>query len=76
MEHLPPSDAELLRRVARTDEPALRMLFERHSAWLLLRLRRRTTDEDLAAEALQDTFVAVWRSAGGFRGDGDVGAWL
>ncbi len=76
MEHLQPSDAELLRRVARTDEAALRMLFERHSAWLLLRLRRRTTDEDLAAEALQDTFVAVWRSAGGFRGDGDVGAWL
>ncbi len=28
------------------------------------------------AEALQDTFVAVWRSASQFRGEGDVGAWL
>jgi RNA polymerase sigma factor (sigma-70 family) len=71
-----PTDAELLRRVAGGDEPALRLLFDRHSAWLLLRLRRRTSDEDLAAEALQDTLVAVWRSAAGFRGEGDVGAWL
>jgi RNA polymerase sigma-70 factor (ECF subfamily) len=51
-------------------------LVERHSAWLLLRLRRRTSDGDLAADALQDTFVAVWRSARSFRGDGDVGGWL
>lgn len=70
------SDAQLLALVAEGDEPALRELVERHSAWLLLRLRRRTPDEDLAAEALHDTFVAVWRRPRGFRGDGDVGAWL
>lgn len=71
-----PSDADLLRQVARGDEPALRALVERHTAWLQLRLRRRTPDEELAATVLQDTFVAVWRSAGRYRGDGDVGAWL
>jgi RNA polymerase sigma factor (sigma-70 family) len=70
------SDAELLGLVAQRDEAALRELVERHSAWLLLRLRRRTPDEDLAIEALHDTFVAVWRSPRSFRGDGDVGAWL
>lgn len=70
------SDVELLGRVAQHDEAALRELVERHSAWLLLRLRRRTPDEDVAQEALQDTFVAVWGSARSFRGDGDVGAWL
>jgi RNA polymerase sigma factor (sigma-70 family) len=70
------SDAELLREVAAGDEAALRQLFERHSSWLLLRLQRRTPDEGLAAEALQDTFVALWRSARTYRGDGDVGAWL
>jgi RNA polymerase sigma-70 factor (ECF subfamily) len=70
------SDSELLALVARGEEPALRELVERHSAWLLLRLRRRTPDEDLALEALHDTFVAVWRSPRSFRGDGDVGAWL
>ncbi len=70
------SDSQLLGLVADGDEVALRELVERHSAWLLLRLRRRTADEDLAAEALHDTFVAVWRKPRGFRGDGDVGAWL
>jgi RNA polymerase sigma factor (sigma-70 family) len=70
------SDSELLGAIAQGDEAALRELVERHSAWLLLRLRRRTPDEDLAAEALHDAFVAVWRKPGSFRGDGDVGAWL
>lgn len=70
------SDVQLLGRVAEGDELALRELVERHSAWLLLRLHRRTTDQDLAADALHDTFVAVWRRPRTFRGDGDVGAWL
>ncbi|GAA2382855.1 RNA polymerase sigma factor [Dactylosporangium salmoneum] len=76
MEEPPPSDADLLARVGAGDEHALRELVGRHSAWLLLRLRRRTPDEELAASAVQDTFVAVWRNAGRYRGDGDVGAWL
>lgn len=70
------TDIELLRLVAGGDEGAVRALFDRHAAWLQLRLLRRTSDEDLAREALQDTFVAVWRSARSFRGEGDVGAWL
>ena len=70
------TDVQLLGLVAEGDELALRELVERHSAWLLLRLRRRTPDADLAAEALHDTFVAVWRKPCAFRGEGDVGAWL
>src|ERR1700712_2487670 len=58
------------------EEAALRELVERHSAWLLLRLERRTPDRDLALEAMHDTFVAVWRNPSAFRGEGDVGAWL
>jgi len=76
MEAVEPSDTDLLRRVAGGDEAALRELVERHSAWLLLRLRRRTPDEELARSALQDTFVALWQDARRYRGDGDVGAWL
>jgi RNA polymerase sigma-70 factor (ECF subfamily) len=30
----------------------------------------------LIEEAIQDTFVAVWRKAGDYRGDGEVGAWI
>lgn len=70
------SDGALLEGIVEGDEGALHELFERHSAWLLLRLRRRTSDPDLAAEALQDTFLAVWKNARSFRGEGDVGAWL
>lgn len=70
------SDADLIQQIAAGDERALRELMERHVAWLKLRLRRRTADDELVESALQDTFVAVWRSARRYRGDGDVGAWL
>lgn len=71
-----PSDADLLRLIAAGDEAALRVLFDRHAAWLVLRLRRRSPDEELVQEALQDTFLAAWRFSSRFRGEGDVGAWL
>jgi RNA polymerase sigma-70 factor (ECF subfamily) len=70
------TDAQLVGAVAAGDEAALRALYERHAAWLLLRLRRRCGNDEVVAAALQDTFVAVWKSAGKWRGDGDVGAWL
>ncbi|MDN6659888.1 MAG: hypothetical protein L0L18_12960, partial [Acidipropionibacterium jensenii] len=61
-------DAELLARISTGDESALRELIERHSGWLMLRLRRRAGNADLAATALQDAFV-VWQQAGRYRGD-------
>ena len=70
------ADGELLRQVADGDDAALRELFDRHAAWLQLRLQRRTSDPDLVADALQDTFVAVWKSASTYRGEGDVGGWI
>ena len=70
------TDSHLLQQVAEGDDAALRELFDRHAAWLKLRLQRRTSDPDLVADALQDTFVAVWRSAASYRGDGDVGGWI
>jgi RNA polymerase sigma-70 factor (ECF subfamily) len=76
MSDLAVTDAELLARVASRDEAALRELFDRHSAWLILRLRRRSSSAELADEALRDTFLAVWKGAAGFRGEGEVGAWL
>jgi RNA polymerase sigma-70 factor, ECF subfamily len=69
-------DAELLRAVAAGDTAALRVLYERHAPWVSVRLLRRCNDPGLVAEVLQDTFVAVWRGAGGFRGEGEVAGWL
>jgi RNA polymerase sigma factor (sigma-70 family) len=70
------TDTELLRLIAQNDHAALAELFARHAGWLTLRLRRRSSDPDAVHDVIQDTFVAVWRSAGSYRGDGEVGAWL
>ncbi|MGK5685457.1 RNA polymerase sigma factor [Actinoplanes sp. URMC 104] len=69
-------DAALLRSIAAGDREALAALYARHSPWLQVRLRRRCPDDDVVAEALQETFVAAWRGAGRWRGEGDVAAWL
>ncbi len=69
-------DEQLLRAVAEGDRAALRALYERHAPWLTLRLQRRCPDPDLVDDAVQDTFVAVWRSAKRYDGQGAVGAWI
>ena len=71
-----PDDEMLLAAVAGRDMGAFRTLYERHAGWLAIRLARRCNDRDLVADAVQDTFVAVWQKPRGFRGDGDVAAWL
>jgi RNA polymerase sigma-70 factor (ECF subfamily) len=70
------ADAELLARVAERDLVAMRELYDRHASWLSLRLTRRCNDSEVVADALQDTFVALWKEAGRFRGEGEVAAWL
>jgi RNA polymerase sigma factor (sigma-70 family) len=72
----PASDETLLVAVAERDIRAFHALYERHAGWLALRLTRRCNDRDLVADAVQDTFVAVWQKPRGFRGDGDIAAWL
>lgn len=52
------------------------MLHQRHVSWIYLRLLRRCGDRDLADQATQDTFIVVWRSAGSYRGEGEVTAWM
>ncbi len=69
-------DAELLRAVAGGDRAALRELYDRHAPWLVLRLTRRCSDPGLVDEVVQDTFVAVWRSASRWEGRGEVAAWI
>jgi RNA polymerase sigma-70 factor, ECF subfamily len=70
------SDAELLALVADEHRDALAELYRRHAGWLLARLRHRCADDGLVAEALQDTFVGVWRGASSYRGSGEVAGWM
>jgi RNA polymerase sigma-70 factor (ECF subfamily) len=69
-------DEVLVRAVAAGDREALAELYRRHAPWLLLRLARRCADPGTVEEVVQDTFVAVWRGAGKYRGAGEVPAWI
>jgi len=69
-------DRELLAAVAAGDRRALRDLYDRHAPWLTLRLQRRCADPDRVDDAVQDTFLAVWRTARRWDGSGEVGAWI
>lgn len=69
-------DVALLRSVAVGDEEALGLLYERHAGWLLVRMSRRCASRDLVDQAMQDTFLALWKQARRYRGVGDVGAFI
>jgi RNA polymerase sigma-70 factor (ECF subfamily) len=62
-----PGDEMLLLAVAERDMGAFRTLYERHAWWLAIRLARRCNDRDLVADAIGDTFVAVWQKPRGRR---------
>lgn len=70
------TDAELLAAVAQGRTDALRELHRRHAPWLAARLSHRSADRWLVDEAVQDTFVAVWKKPDSYRGESEVGAWL
>jgi RNA polymerase sigma-70 factor, ECF subfamily len=70
------ADDHLVRAVAAGDRTALELLYRRHAPWLAGRLAARTSSRELAEEALQDTFLAAWRSARAYHGSGEVPAWL
>jgi len=69
-------DVALLRAAARGDEEALAALYDRHAGWLTIRLARRCGQPDVVDQAVQDTFLALWREAGTYRGGGDVAAFV
>ena len=68
-------DDELITRLAGGDDTALRELFTRHAPWLAARLRAALPPPDVE-DVLQETFLGVWRSAGGYQARGTPRAWL
>jgi RNA polymerase sigma-70 factor, ECF subfamily len=72
-------EERLVRLIARGDRAAFDELYRRTSPWLAVRLRRRCADDDLVAEVMQETYLAVWRAAGAFSGaaaGGSVVGWV
>ena len=68
-------DDELVAQMAAGDDTALRELFGRHAPWLAVRLRALLPAADVE-DVLQETFLAAWRGAGGYRPQGICGGWL
>ena len=71
-----PDEEELVRRVAKGDPAAFEQLYRQTAPWLAVRLRRRCADDQLVAEVMQETYLAVWRAAGGFAVQGSAVGWL
>ena len=69
-------DAQLLKRIGRGDRQALSELYARYQRVLFAYLLQLTPDYGLAEELLQDTLVAVWKSAHSFEGRSSVLTWL
>lgn len=70
------SDEALLAAVAKGDQACLRVLYDRHAPAMLRVVRRMTTQSGVAEEILQETWLAVWRSADSFRGESSARGWL
>ncbi len=69
-------DRELLARASAGDREALTELYTRHRSAVFAYLLRLTPDQQLAEDLLQETFVAVWKSAASFAGRSPVRTWL
>jgi RNA polymerase sigma-70 factor, ECF subfamily len=71
------SDGELLERVAGGDAGAFEVLYRRYARAMFGLALRRLGDRSRAEEAVQETFTAIWRSAGSYDPERGPGApWL
>src|SRR5262249_43191778 len=68
-------DDELIAALPAGDDTALRELFMRHAPWLAARLRAALPPPDVE-DVLQETFLAVWQGASGYRPRGMPRAWM
>src|SRR5579871_5883381 len=70
------NEQQVIHRIARGDREALADLYARYQRMLFTYLLQLTPDYGLAEEILQDTLVAVWKSASRFEGRSSVQTWL
>jgi RNA polymerase sigma-70 factor, ECF subfamily len=68
-------DDGLIAAIAAGDDTALRELLSRHGPWLAARLRGVLPAAEVE-DVLQETFLAVWRGARGYRPAGSAGGWI
>lgn len=72
----PEQDVDLVQRIAAGEDAALQELYAAYGQRMFAFALRLTGDAAMAEDAVQETLVSVWRSAGRYRGEGRVLAWL
>ena len=70
------NESELIRAARRGDEAAFEQLVRLHEKKIYNLCLRMCGDAEDAAEAAQDTFLALWRGLEGFREDAALSTWL
>lgn len=71
-----PSDGELLARAAGGDHEAFSEVMRLHEDRIFSVCLRIMGDRERALDALQDTFLTVFRKSGQFQGRSAVGTWI
>ena len=76
-DRVPADDANLVDRIARGDEDAFVIAYDRHSSFLFGSVLRFLGDREVAAEVVQDAFLTLWRRARQFDArSGSLLTWL
>jgi RNA polymerase sigma-70 factor (ECF subfamily) len=69
-------ESDLVRRVAEGDRRALGRLYDRYAGDLFAFALSRLGDRHGAEDAVQETILAAWQGAAGYRGESRVKTWL
>lgn len=70
------SDRDLLARIGRGDEAALRCFYERYQARVYRYLESRLNDPFAAADVLNEVMLEIWRHGVRFAGRSKVSTWV
>ncbi len=71
-----PLEATLMTRVQAREEDAFHELFSRFKPTIFRTALRILKEEHSAEDALQETFINVYRAVDRFRGDSKIGTWI
>jgi len=69
-------ESELLKKVSYGDEEAFRRLYDLTCDKIAFYLQNLLRDKTLIDDVLVETFTAVWKSAGSFKGKSKVTTWI
>lgn len=69
-------EPELIERAGRGEPAALRALYDAHADHVWAVVRRLAADDGLAEDWAQETWIRVFRSLPGFRGESRLSTWI